>query len=83
MSSGWLISVGSPAPAGIDLGYVFVGLLKPRFPRTRGDRPWLMSEGERTIHVKSKAIYKQGIWGNGRVQRIGVDGKLYKEAEAE
>ena len=44
---------------------------------------WLMKEDNRTIKVTSKAIFKQGIWGNAKVQRLGVDGKLYEEEDAE
>ena len=38
------------------------------------DLAWLLNEDNRTIVVRSKALFKQGIWGNAQVQRIDVDG---------
>ena len=57
----------------------------PRYPGLRGrnlmatreigdDLAWLLNEDNRTIVVRSKALFKQGIWGNAQVQRIDVDG---------
>lgn len=44
---------------------------------------WLLNEKNRVIHVKSKATFNQGIWGNAKVQLLGVDGELYDESNAE
>ena len=57
----------------------------PRYPGLRGrnlmatreigdDLEWLLNEANRTIVVRSKALFKQGIWGNAKVQRIDADG---------
>ena len=66
----------------------------PRHPGSRGQRlidrkdigddiAWLLDENRRTVYVKTTAKFKQGIFGKGRVQRIGADGKPYEEKDAE
>ena len=43
------------------------------------DLAWLLNEDNRTIVVRSKALFKQGVWGNAKVQRLGDDGQVYEE----
>ena len=48
----WLcLPVGSPVHAGIDPLLIIGGVAAFRFPRTRGDRPWLDITGELSIRV--------------------------------
>ena len=58
----------------------------PRIPRGYGGRgnvrshvEWLMNEGNRTIVVKSKAHAEQGVFGDARVVRLGLDGRVLSE----
>ena len=62
----------------------------PRYPGLRGrnlmatreigdDLAWLLNEDNRTIVVRSKALFKQGVWGNAKVQRLGDDGQVHEE----
>ena len=65
----------------------------PRYPGLRGrnlhatreigdDLRWLLNEGNRTIVVRSKALFKQGVWGNAKVQRLDASGEVADERDA-
>ena len=66
----------------------------PRYPGLRGrnlmatreigdDLSWLLSEDNRTIVVRSKALFKKGIWSNAKVQRIDISGTVLEERDTE
>ena len=40
---------------------------------------WLMDESHRTVRVKSKAIFKQGIWSDARAQRLNAAGEVIED----
>lgn len=62
----------------------------PRYPNVPGDWSewqwksinWLLDEGNRTLRVRSKAIFDQGVWGNSRVQRLDDDDHVLSEEDA-
>ena len=67
--------------------------VNPRYPGIRGrnlhatreigdDLRWLLNEANRTIVVRSKASFKQGVWGNAKVQRLDTDGGVADERDA-
>ena len=66
----------------------------PRYPGLRGkdlrktreigdDIAWLLNEDNRTIVVRSKALFKQGIWGNAKVQKLNVEGDVSEEKDVD
>ena len=79
-------------PDAFDLATMAEGV-NPRYPGLRGrnlmvtreigdDLEWLLDEDNRTIVVRSKALFKQGVWANAKVQRLNPNGEVLAETDA-
>ena len=50
-------------------------------PAAKRAYEWLMNEDNRKIIVRSKAVFKQGVWGNAKVERLDADGDVISTEE--